>query len=368
MKVAYVLDSYPCASETFIAREIAALRRLGAHLEVFAARAGEGAHALPQAPPWQRLLGRLSPDNGRWAAVGRALARQLAGQNFTHIHAGWAGYPAEIAQSAAAALGVPWSFSAHARDIWVEGGDLAEKAYSAAFVAACTRAGAARLLELAPGAPIHYVPHGLPLHQYPWHAWQPSTTAHIIGVGRLVEKKGWNTLIEALDLLPPHLNATLQIIGEGPLREPLQKLVGLRRLEMRVHFAGQLGEEETRQAMSQANCLVLASRVARDGDRDGLANVLVEAAALGVPVVTTDAGAARDLIDEATGRLAWLGDAAHVAAAIAAVYAEPEITLERCRAARARVEAAYNIDCNCNALLEAFLSVRAGSAPLPQRR
>jgi len=330
MKIAYLLDTYPSQTETFIAREIEALRRRGFSIQIYAFHAGEGALAIPQS-----LAHKLSPR--RWEAVGRAL--DLRG--FDHVHAGWANHLADVARAAAHRANLPWSFSAHARDLWVEGGDLRGKLGSAKFATTCTLAGADELRRF--GENVVYAPHGLELALYEFRLPDLNDPKNLVGVGRLVEKKGWLDALFAAEDSDSHLT----LIGDGPQRADLELWNTATLLPAMPH-----GELIGR--LRDFNCLILPSRRHKDGDRDGLANVLLEAAALGLPIVTTNAGSASDFVDETTGLLVKAGDIPALADAILRVFDEPEATVERCLNARKRVEEDFDADRNIEVLARLF--------------
>ena len=335
MRIAFLLDTYPSPTETFIAREIDALRRRGFDIAVFAFHAGEGA-----APIAQTLAHKLSPR--RWEAVGRAL--DLSG--FAHVHAGWANHLAEVARAAAERAGIPWSFSAHARDLWVEGGDLRGKLASAKFAACCTRAGTEELRRF--GENVIYAPHGLELPRYEFR--EPNLSdpndKKLVGVGRLVEKKGWLAALRAAN----DLSAELTIIGDGPQRSALEA----RPFYSQVTVLPGMPHDELIVKLREFNCLILPSRRAPDGDRDGLANVLLEAAALGLPIVTTNAGSASDFVDETTGLIVEAGDVRALTFAILRVFDKPDATRKRCQAGRSRVEQRFDVEQNVGVLGELF--------------
>ncbi len=342
MKIAYLLDTFPSPTETFIAREIESLRRRGFSIEIFAFNAGKG--ATPIAQP---LRAKLSLR--RWELVGGAL--DLSG--FAHVHAGWANSLADVARAAARKNGISWSFSAHARDLWVEGGDLKSKLASAHFASSCTRAGFEYLRGF--GDNVIYAPHGLEIARYPFRLWRSSGGIRVVGVGRLVEKKGWLDLIAGLELLPPDRSLALQVIGDGPLKPELERALQADGFRGVGTLRGALPHEEVVKTMSRwANCLVLPSRRTREGDRDGLANVLLEAAALGLPIVTTNAGSASDLVDDSTGLLVDAGDVPAFVSALQRVFDEPEATIARCHNARKRVEDEFDVDKNIAVLASAF--------------
>jgi glycosyltransferase involved in cell wall biosynthesis len=367
MKIAYILDTYPSLTETFIAREIEALRRRGFEIEIFALSAGAGAHKVLLPSGRARTLGLLERALTRgvrpnyWKKLGAAFwqdaQRQGLMQGVLHIHAGWASHPAFIAWGASEASGLPWSFSGHARDLFVEGASLDGKLGAARFAAACTRMGEERLQEAAPDQAhkIIYAPHGIEVGRYEFCPPNLQEPLRILSVGRLVEKKGFSYLLQALQLLKEQgsqFKAT--IIGEGPSRTALQRECVEAGLSRVVNFAGALAHDQVLAAMRDANCFVAPSILASDGDRDGLPNVLLEAAACGVPIVAANAGSITDFLDGATARLCPPADARVLAMSISETFAEAGSTLARCSAARARVEERFDVEKNIERLAQAF--------------
>jgi len=334
MKIAYLLDTYPSQTETFIAREIEALRRRGFSIEIYAVHAGVGALPIPQS-----LAHKLSPR--RWEAVGRAL--DLRG--FDHVHAGWANHLADVARAAAHRVNLPWSFSAHARDLWVEGGDLRGKLASARFATTCTLAGADELRRF--GENVIYAPHGLELARYEFKLPDLSGPKKLVGVGRLVKKKGWDDAV----LAAYYTRVRLTIIGNGPERENLAKVPDY----MRPELIPAMPHDQLIQKLREFNCLILPSRRMEDGDRDGLANVLLEAGALGLPIITTDAGSASDFVDETTGLLVEATNYLALEEAIHRFLDKPEAAIECCLNARIRVEERFDADRNIEVLTRLFL-------------
>jgi len=330
MKIAYLLDTYPSLTETFIAREIEALRRRGFLIRIYAFHAGEGALPIPQS-----LAHKLSPR--RWEAVGRTL--DLWG--FDHVHAGWANHLADVARAAASRANLPWSFSAHARDLWVEGGDLRGKLASAKFATTCTLAGADELRRF--GSNVVYAPHGLELSRYEFRLPDLSGPKKLVGVGRLVKKKGWHNAAMAAY----YTRVSLTLIGDGPEREGLAGLPNY----MRPELISAMPHDQLIQKLREFNCLILPSRRTDDGDRDGLANVLLEAGALGLPIVTTNAGSASDFVDETTGLIVEADD---LEEAIHRVFDRTDETFQRCLNARKRVEERFDADVNIEVLVRAF--------------
>lgn len=352
MLIAYLFDTFPSPTETFLAREIAALRQMGIQIEVWALQAGPGARPIETPSAALKLGGKAR----FFRAAGEKLAPQLQAAGVTHVHAAWANHVADIAGAAAAKADLPWSFAAHARDLWVEGGDLKGKLASAKFGAVCTREGETELRKF--GENVFYAPHGLPLAEFPFQAWEKPRATRVIGVGRLVEKKGWMDLVAAAGICARMESRgalyEFEIIGEGPLRGLLEKQIAALGLKESFTLRGALPPEKVIEAMQGANCFVLPSRRASDGDRDGLPNVLLEAAALGLPIITSDNEGARDFADAETALIFPATDASALAGAISRVRASSQETIERCLAARARVEAEFDVEKNVEILARAF--------------
>ncbi len=352
MTIAYLFDTFPSLTETFLAREVTALREAGLQIEIFALQAGEGAHAVEMPSAALKLGGKAR----FWRATGEKLGAQLRSRGITHLHATWANHVADIASVAAQSAGLTWSFAAHSRDLWVEGGDLAAKLATAKFAAACTRIGETELLKH--GENVLYAPHGLPLRDYPFQPWKRGGETRVLGVGRLVEKKGWLDLVAAAGICERTRQRgagyRFEIVGDGPVRGLIEKQAAGFGLQSSVITHGALPHDEVIALMQECNCFVLPSRRAADGDRDGLANVLLEAGALGLPLITSDTEGAREFADASTALLFPPGDSMALAGAINHMRAASDETIARTLAARARVERSFTIEKNVEVLARAF--------------
>jgi glycosyltransferase involved in cell wall biosynthesis len=362
VKIAYLFETYPSPTETFLAREVEALRKAGVEIEIYAIKAGGGATPIMMLPRALKLLGKQR----YWQQVGQSLANELRLSGIEHIHATWANHIADLAMATAHAAHLPWSFAAHARDLWVEGGDLKAKLASARFAAVCTRAGEAHLKTY--GSNVLYAPHGLELSKYKWRPWRPPADRRsryrVVGVGRLVEKKGWPDAIKAIEMLRSlGFNASLRLVGNGPLLHDFRlagnRLVREWRREgksvpVALHLYEALPHPQVIKLMRRCHCCILPSRRTAEGDRDGLANVLLEAAALGLPIITTTAGSASDFVDDSTGTLVEPGDPKALSHALMETFNDPEKTKWRCANARARVEADFDVEKNVLPLIKAF--------------
>jgi len=368
MILAYLLDTFPSQSETFIAREIEALRRRGFDVRIWALHAGDGAHSIDM--PTQTLgkvkAGLIRKLRGAkyFEDLGAAwYHRECDGllRGVQHIHAGWASHPAEIALGAAQTSGLSWSFSGHARDLWVDGRDFERKVQSAVFATCCTRAGQRVLAQsaLAHAHKVLYAPHGLEVSHFEFRsrAFDGGGPLKILSVGRLVEKKGFVVLLQALEnLASEDFDFYAAIIGDGPLRGELEQQCRERKLEDRVQFTGAMPFDEVVAALHEADCLVLPCIEARDGDRDGLPNVLLEAAACGLPIVSTTAGSVTDFLDATTAYLCGPDDAEALADAIREMASDATTTRALAFAARERVENLFDIDQNIEIIARALES------------
>lgn len=349
----YLLGTHPCVSETFIQREIDALRRCGWLIDVVslhgnsalprhAANASLAAATLRHALPLIFRLPRLPLQLLRLLPQTTALAQRLQSTQTPGIHAHFAHLPADIALLAARHAGVRFTCSVHAWDVFAQpAAAIRHRLQPAAAVCACSQAAVDAVVAAGVEARrVHMIRHGLPLAEY---TFSPATgNRRILAVGRLEPKKGFDLLIAACAQLRS-VPFSCQIVGEGSQRRPLEQLIARHDLTDIVSLPGAATPDEVRAAMRAADVLVLPSRRLASGDCDGVANVLIEAMALGIPVVTTAAGAAGEVVrDGINGRLVPPENAAALATAIRALLDNPAICASLTRAARATVEADFN--------------------------
>jgi glycosyltransferase involved in cell wall biosynthesis len=184
---------------------------------------------------------------------------------------------------------------------------------------------------------------GLDLGEHPYRdPAPPGTPPRAVCVARLIEKKGHDVLLAAAAHLP---GLRLDLVGDGPRRSAIEAAAAKLAPAVDVGVHGPLSPAATRDLVRGADVLVLAAKVAGDGDRDGLPVALIEAAALGVPVVATAVSGIPELVDVRTGHLAPPEDPQALAAGIrASLEAPQEDRRTRARAARARVEAEYDVN------------------------
>jgi glycosyltransferase involved in cell wall biosynthesis len=337
-------------------------------VEVVALRGGPP-HRLPSrpAPALCRAILRQHWRTPRYclsllrhAGQAAALAEHLRGVSNAHILAQFAWTTADVARMAAALAAAPFSVRVHAWDVFTQSRRaLRRRMDSATAVLPCSQAAADAVRACGYPAPrIAVVHHGLPLDDPAW-AWRPPTgSTRIVGIGRLVPKKGIDVLLDACALLlRDDVDFALEWIGDGPEETRLRRLANALGLERHVHFAGALPPDECRNRLRAAGLLVLPSLRLPDGDSDGIANVLVEAMALGVPVVTTTAGAAPEVITHGVnGLLVAPDDAAALATALRKCLDFATDRAAMSRAARQTVEREFDLSVNTRALLAAITS------------
>lgn len=377
-------SSLGVASETFVLAQVLALRRWTPTL-VGEARA-PGA-ALPEAVTtivlgdgrpawWRRVLRRAWRIAGRAPAADRqALAR--SGASLMHAHFATDGV--DVAPLARA-LGVPLLVTLHGFDIhtraehWHSGAggrgmrDYPERLKAllhdpgVSFVAVSRDVERAALAAGADPRRVRMLPIGVDTS-----FWQPGPAPMadrprgVLFVGRLVEKKGLTHLLQAMAVPPLRtLDAGLVVIGDGPLRDPLQAQA--RALGIRADFRGRCDSSQVRQALHTARVLCLPSVTGASGDAEGFGLVLLEAQACGVPVVTSARGGREQgLVDGVSGHVVPEGDPAALAAALAPLLADPALAQRMGEAGRDFVRAGADI-AGCTAALERWYDEVAGMA------
>jgi len=401
-KVAIVLKGYPRLSETFIAQEILGLQKRGLQYEIVSLRhpTDKKRHPihdeidasvvyLPEylhhefarvAKAWGRarklagykpafalFLKDLKRDFtlNRVRRFGQALvmAAELD-ESFTHFYAHFLHTPASVTRYAAMMRQLPWSCSAHAKDIWTSPEwEKREKLADMAWLVTCTAFNAAHLKGLAPDEQrVELMYHGLDLSRFPkveraafQHDGREGECVELISVGRAVAKKGYETLLTALSLLPRDLNWRLTHIGGGPLLAPLKKQAESLGLADRIEWLGALDQKDVLAAYRQADLFVLTSRITEDGDRDGLPNVIVEAQSQGLPCVATNVSAIPELLSD--GVNGWLippQDPEATATALREAIENPEMRTARGRAGQERVHADFSFEGSIGALAAKF--------------
>ena len=392
--VAYVLKGFPRLSEMFIASEIYRLEQIGLGLSLYVLtppdesmrheivdRIQTKPDYLPETTslsttrllPWLRKnLPNFLPGFGRTlrhypkgtaraavAAVAQSLrarprfwsipkkqyvkeflrATALADRlsrtpEVYHLHAHFSHGTTTVTWLASLITGVPFSFTAHAKDVYCESlnpaGLLSRKMDAAEFVVTCTEANQKHLQRFS-STPVHCVYHGLNADFARLHREQvsaPKRNGHlrVLAVGRLVSKKGFDTLIEACATLKNvGVSFETQIIGEsGEHETELRNRISRHGLEAHIHLAGPRTQAQLLREYQQATVFCLPCRVLKNGDRDGIPNVLMEAMSCGLPVVTTDVSGIPELIrNGVNGLLIPPDDPEALAGALQRLFRDP---------------------------------------------
>jgi glycosyltransferase involved in cell wall biosynthesis len=341
-----ILKGYPRISETFISNEIRLLEKLGFSLHLFSMRQPreDFTHEsvkkirarvdyLPETliKPLPRLLYHnlilASKRPGVYAAALKTAGRRflrtrksatikhllqagylanrlLPASGVTHLHAHFAHSPTSVAMFTSQLTGLPFSFTAHAKDIYTsDPRQLREKIELSRFVVTCTEYNRRHLMQIADGhkTPIHRNYHGIDVDLFsdPGANQQlPGPPYRILTIARLTAKKGLPTVLRALKLLTSQgLSLKHILIGDGEDRERILALVKELGLTSVTRWLGTQPHHEVIKHFCNTDLFVLGCEVASNGDRDGIPNVLLESMAMGVPVVTSNISAIPELVE-----------------------------------------------------------------------
>jgi len=399
-RVGVILKGYPRLSETFIAQEILELQRAGFDLEIISLRrpTDRGVHPvhreitapvgyLPEylheeplrifaawrkarrMPGYRRARASFLRDlrrdftrnRIRRFGQGLVIAAEFAPRlgflyaHFLHTPASAARYGALIAQ-------LPFAISAHAKDIWTTPDwEIREKLAECAWCVTCTEGGRDELRRhAAEPDKVALVYHGIDLSRFPAprpHARrngaEPADPVRLLTVGRAVAKKGIDTVLDALKLLPADLHWRWTHIGGGPLRDQLRRHAERLGVSNCCEFVGGRPQEEVIQAYQESDLFVLPCRIDATGDRDGLPNVIVESLALGLPVISTPVSGIVELVrDGENGRLVAPDRPDALMEAIVELARDPDLRARFGRAGAKVVRAKLDHRAQIGALIE----------------
>jgi glycosyltransferase involved in cell wall biosynthesis len=399
MRIAYVVKRYPRYSETFIVNEILAHEAGGAAVEIFALLPGTDTHfqdvisrvrapvnylpgdSVKAAEFWQTLSSVCPTFQDSWASLAAArgeearyvhqalaLARLVLEKRITHIHAHFATSATNVARMASRFTGVPFTFTAHAKDIFHESvneTDFVRKLEEAAAVITVSDFNVAHLRQRFGAAAVRVVRiyNGMDLTRLEYTS--PRGRAPLIlGAGRLVEKKGFDVLLDACSLLVKRgRRFKCQIVGTGDQETQLHARQSELGLSNEVEFLGPRPQRELFELIRQASVLAVPCVVGTDGNRDGLPTVLLEAMALGTPCVSTDVTGIPEVVrDGQTGLCVAQHDPAALAAAFERLLDDPSLAISVSSAARRLIEREFDIQVNSARLREVFAGAGGSEA------
>lgn len=393
-RLAIVVKGYPRLSETFIAQEMLGLEQRGLDFDIWSLRhPTDGAvHMLHQqikakpfylpeylwhgpvrvlagfisaihsphfGPTWRAFWADLKRDltPNRMRRLGQAfvLAREMD-PRISHIHVHYLHTPCSVVRYAAKLRGIGFSFSAHAKDIWTTPDwERREKIDDARWGVTCTRDGLAELQRLLPDNRknrVALVYHGLDLRRFPAPPTRamrdgsnPDDPIRFISVGRAVKKKGYEDLLEALALLPHDLHWRFVHIGSGELKDQLKQQAERLGLAARIEWRGALPQDKVISALCEADIFVLPCKEGPRGDRDGLPNVILEAATQALPILSTDfAGVPEFITAEETGLLVKPGDRSALTRELIRLTRDAQLRARLGQAAHLRIKTAFSFD------------------------
>jgi glycosyltransferase involved in cell wall biosynthesis len=398
-RLGYLVKAFPRVSETFILNEILELERQGFDLRIYSMidppeRLRHSAFQQVRSPitylpnPLLRSIPSVVVDHVRqmwrsprayFAALSAAfgardsemierfvqagsLAQRLEADGVAHLHAGFVHSPGSVAWLASIMTGVPFSLASHAKDLYHSPPELLRKKLTAARVVfTCTRYNIRHLERFADGAPVRvrHAYHGTDLGRFQFGPCGSVKPPVVLAVARLVEKKGLDTLIRACAHLRDRgRDFRCHIVGDGELRESLGALIRQLKLEGKVALEGSLDQSEVLAWYRRATVVALPCVVTLNGDRDGIPNVLIEAAACGVPIVSTPVSGIPELVEDGvSGRLVPPHEPVELANALQDLIKSP-VLREKLRVnARARVVKAFDVRRNALAIGQELCAV-----------
>lgn len=399
-RILYMSGSVPTRSETFVYREILALRELGldvrtasvhapthglddgeldrmAHESIELYSAGKAlilrdasAELLTRPVRTLSTISRVVIDamfssevslkrkpKVVWQGLtGLALARRARRERITHIHAHMAHVPTTIAMYAAKQLGIGFSFTGHAIDLFPNRTLLSEKLERAEFINCISHWHRRFYQQIVDRADedLPIVRCGVDTTKYQTTAAPANEMLEVLGVGRLVEKKGFDVLIGAAGRLAEMgVPIRVRIAGGGPELKKLSELVDALDDSASVELLGETDNDRVMELMNEADVFALPCRVAKSGDRDGIPVVLMEAMARGRCVISGDLETIRELIeDDVSGVMIPPGDLGALVDVLGALTSDRQRVDELGRAARKRIEEEFDLQSNAQRIVE----------------
>lgn len=394
--VGYVLKRYPRFSETFVVNEILAHEAAGLEIDIFALRPTVDTHfqhAIADVRAsvtylnsntqrashlWEEISGfaqrnpkiwsilpRLSSYDAMDICQGIQLARQVLSRGIEHLHAHFATSASSVARVASLLTDVPFTLTAHAKDIFHEEVDEAELGQKLADATAIVTVSNFNAIDLGRRFPqqarrIHRIYNGLPLENYPYRDPR-DRMSKLVAVGRLVEKKGFSNLVTACSLLlQSGTRFTCEIIGEGEFEGSLRTQIQELGLEGAVSLLGALPQREVHRIIQEATLFVAPCITASTGDRDGLPTVILEAMALGTPCLATDVTGISEVVRHLeTGLIVPEQQPQLLADAIAKYFSDPQLGVKMARSARKLMQDQFDAPYNTAQLRQIFSNCKS---------
>ena len=402
-KLVVVLKGYPRLSETFIAQELLGLEQAGLELVLVSLRhptdtSRHAVHDEIQAPviylpeylhdelvrvvrgffsslvrpgfvsACNAFFSHLRKDftRNRCRRFGQAMVLASQWPEDAHwLYAHFIHTPGSVADYASRILQVPWSVSAHAKDIWTSPDwELRAKLSSATWAVTCTRVGHAHLQSLADDhSRVHLSYHGIDLDRFPAfdrplqvrNGAQADNPVMLLSVGRAVPKKGFDILLQALAMLPAELHWRFVHIGGGTELAQLKSLATSLNIAERISWQGAINQRAVLSHYRSADIFALACRITPDGDRDGLPNVLVEAASQGLACVSTDISAIPELfVNNENGLLVGPEDKQALSEALRQLIGNPDLRARLGGAAQDQVRSTFDYHASIDQLTGLF--------------
>ncbi len=387
MHIGYVLTTFPALSETFVLNEILEMERQGMTVTVFSLR-------KPREEPRHASLSRLRAKivyltddasarpglrdlaegaimyvkavlRGQFSELrnisrGIAIAASARQHGVEALHAHFADRPASLAYWAHKLSGLPFSFTAHAIDIYEHGLQdklMVTKLREARFVITVCDYNKRFILEHYPGAlpdNIHVINNCVDLEYFAFRESPPRGEPYVLSVGRLVPKKGFDLLVQACAIMRDSgTSVRFKIIGDGPERQRLIELAASLGAADLLTFVGAAPQDAVKTLLSEATIFCMPFRRTPSGDQDSLSLVLMEAMASGVPVISTRLAAIPEIVDDReNGILVEPEDAQGLAMAIRELMDSPELQERYRRAARTKVERRFALAMNVSRVRE----------------
>ena len=402
MKIGVVVKEWFRLSETFIAQEIFGLEQNGLDITIYSLRKPRpkakqpiyqqikadinhlektpisliyhGIRALfyfKHDPNLPRLLKTFESDfckKPSWSRLKRLFQALIFSKTMAKdidiLYAHFLHTPSTFAYYVHLLTGKPWCFSAHAKDIWTSPQwDLKQKMATALWGNTCTAYNHAFLNNLKTNRPINLIYHGITLSAFSYErnfdltqiGQDPDRPFQILTIARAVEKKGLDLLIEALSTLPKDLSWHWTHIGDGILLKKYKQHVLKLGLSKHVTFLGPLTQSEITPHFKRADLFVLPCRISKNGDRDGLPNVLMEALAMQIPILSTQVSAVEELIEDGiSGILVEPDNISALKSAIIRLISDPDLRRTLALQGESRVKTDFTCDKGISELSQLF--------------